>query len=100
MPVAPPGPETRWRCTLCGNLTRFDVTSTSRVTEYVHVDLSGEAAVEEREVLSEAVEHVACRWCRAVDQVELVPRPAAGGPTDGPGAGPGDDGPGSVAPPS
>ena len=77
MPVASPGPDTRWRCTLCGNLTRFDVTRSTRAREYVHVDLAGEPTVEERELLEDAVEHVTCRWCKAVDQVEVVPRPGA-----------------------
>jgi hypothetical protein len=79
MPVPLPTPESRWRCTLCGNLTRFDVTRASRVKEFIHLDLAGEPRVEEREVLSEAVESVQCRWCNAVDQVELVDRPGAGG---------------------
>ncbi len=77
MPVPQPGPETRWRCTLCGNLTRFDVTRSSRSREYVHVDLAGEPVVEERELLDDVVDHVTCRWCNAVDQVEVVPRPGA-----------------------
>ena len=76
MPVRP-GPATRWRCALCGNLTRFDVTSTARARDYVHVDLAGTQVVEEHVVLEETVEHVTCRWCGAVDQVELVPRPDA-----------------------
>ena len=76
MPVPQPDAASRWRCTLCGNLTRFDVTRTTRATEYVHVDLAGEAVVEERQVLSDEVEHVACRWCKGADTVELVPRPA------------------------
>ena len=77
MPVPLPGPDGRWRCRQCGNLTRFDVTRTLRSAEYVHVDLAGEQAVEEREVLSEVVEHVTCRWCSAVDAVEVVPRPGS-----------------------
>ncbi len=32
-----PTDSTRWRCTLCGNLTRFDVTRSSKVVEYVHL---------------------------------------------------------------
>lgn len=68
---------TRWRCTQCGNLTRFDVTRTSRVREYVHLNLAGEPRVEERETLADVVERVVCRWCRAIDAVELVPRPGA-----------------------
>jgi hypothetical protein len=46
--------------------------------EYVHVDLSGEQTVEERLVVEDVVEHVTCRWCSAVDAVEVVPRPAVG----------------------
>ncbi|AJT67646.3 hypothetical protein T261_6030 [Streptomyces lydicus] len=77
MGVPLPTAETRWRCTLCGNLTRFDVTRRSKVVEYVHLDLAGEPKVEEREVLSESIESVRCRWCNAVDQIELVDRPDA-----------------------
>jgi hypothetical protein len=80
-----PSSDTRWRCRQCGNLTRFDVTRTTRAREYVHVDLAGEQEVEEREVLEELVEHVTCRWCSAVDSVEVVERPGSvrsvGGPT-------------------
>lgn len=86
MPVSLPDDTTRWRCTLCGNLTRFDVRRTTRAREYVHVDLSGAIAVEEREVLDDQVEQVVCRWCNAVDSVEIVPRPAAGGETVAPPA--------------
>lgn len=77
MPVAQPGPDTRWRCALCGNLTRFDVLRTVRAKEYVHVDLSGRQVVEEREVLLNDAEQVTCRWCGAVDRVEVVARPGA-----------------------
>jgi hypothetical protein len=77
MTIAAPTAETRWRCTLCGNLTRFDVTRSARVVEFLHFDLAGESKVEETEVLSETLESVRCRWCNAVDQVELVPRPGA-----------------------
>ena len=76
MPISDVTATTRWRCTLCGNLTRFDVTRTTRVTEFVHLDLAGEPRVEERDVLADTIEHVTCRWCNAVDQVELVDRPA------------------------
>jgi hypothetical protein len=77
VPVAPPTNDTRWRCAACGNLTRFDVVRSLRLREYVHADLTGATAVEESETLGETVEHVTCRWCGAVDQVELVPRPGA-----------------------
>lgn len=42
--------------------------------EFVHLDMSGEAHVEEVEVLGESVESVRCRWCNAGDTVEIVPR--------------------------
>ena len=75
MPVAQPGPDTRWRCVLCGNLTRFDVVRRVRAKEYVHVDLSGRPVVEDREVLVDDAERVTCRWCGGVDSVEVVARP-------------------------
>jgi hypothetical protein len=74
-----PTATTRWRCSRCGNLTRFDVTRSTRAREYVHLDLAGEPVVEERVVLAETVESVRCRWCDAVDSVELVPRPEVAG---------------------
>jgi len=72
--VGLPTGATRWRCALCGNLTRFDVVRRTRTREFVHADLAGAATVEDREILAEVVESVTCRWCRAVDTVELVPR--------------------------
>lgn len=77
MAVPRPDASTRWRCAQCGNLTRFDVTRTTRVREYVHVDLSGQSRVEEQEILTDAVERVTCRWCTGVDTVAVVPRPGA-----------------------
>lgn len=89
MPVPVPTDATRWRCTLCGNLTRFDVQRSTRATEYVHVSLAGQQVVEERSVTAETVEHVTCRWCGRVDTVELVPRPDAATVAATPGAGSG-----------
>jgi hypothetical protein len=78
VPAVPaPTAETRWRCSLCGNLTRFDVERTVRSREYVHVDLAGAASVEEYEVVLESVDRVTCRWCRRPGSVELVSRPDA-----------------------
>ena len=76
MPAPAPTPTTRWRCALCGNLTRFDRTVTRRAVEFVHVDLAGEAVVEDTEVVTEDVVDVRCRWCGSAD-IELVARPAA-----------------------
>jgi hypothetical protein len=80
MPAVPlPGPDERWRCSACGNLTRFDVERARRTREFVHVDLAGEQQVEQVEVLEESVARVVCRWCSST-AVEVVPRPDAAGP--------------------
>jgi hypothetical protein len=71
-----PTAETRWRCSQCGNLTRFDVVRSSRVKEFVHLDLAGEPTVEETEVLAETIDEVRCRWCGSAGTIEMVPRPA------------------------
>jgi hypothetical protein len=69
-----PGPTQRWRCGGCGNLTRFDVSSVRRTTEFWHFDLAGDHRVEETVVRDETVESVACRWCGRSDSIELVVR--------------------------
>jgi hypothetical protein len=74
MTVALPDAQSRWRCGHCGNLTRFDVTRSRRVTEYWHLDLAGEPHVENTELIQEIIERVSCRWCGADDAVDLVPR--------------------------
>lgn len=53
----------RYRCTACGNLTRFDVTVTRRERAFHHYSIGGDLRVEERETLAEHVEEVSCRWC-------------------------------------
>ncbi len=75
MAVSWPTADTRWRCSRCGNLTRFDVTRTVRSRDYIHLDLSGEPRTEDRHVLAETIEQVRCRWCDGTDTVELVARP-------------------------
>jgi hypothetical protein len=70
----PPDAGRRWRCAGCGNLTRFDVTSTRRTAEFWHFDLAGEPRIEESRVLAQSVESVTCRWCGRSDAIELVAR--------------------------
>jgi len=72
-----PDANTRWRCSGCGNLTRFDVTRTTRATEYWHFDLAGDHRVDESQVEQETVESVTCRWCGRSDAIELVSRAEA-----------------------
>ena len=66
MPATP-----RYRCTSCGNLTRFDVTTTRQTRAYHHYTVGGELTVDDEEVLAEAVESVECRWCGAAGRVEV-----------------------------
>jgi hypothetical protein len=63
---------TRYRCTTCGNLTRFDVTTSRRVRAFHHYTVGGELSIEDPEVLEETVDEVLCRWCGPTGQVEEV----------------------------
>ena len=78
-------PPLRYRCTSCGNLTRFDVTATRRTRAFHHYSVGGELSVEDVEVLDETVEEVSCRWCGSGASVVEVteddtdaPQPASG----------------------
>ena len=72
---------TRYRCTACGNLTRFDVTVSRRVKEFRHFSVGGELTVESTDVLDEQVERVECRWCSASGEaIELRSDPVPGAP--------------------
>lgn len=81
------GPVTtpRYRCTACGNLTRFDVTSTKQTRAFHHYSVGGELSIEDEEVLVESVELVACQWCSsdrsvvALTEEEAEAVDAAGG---------------------
>ena len=54
---------TRYRCTACGNLTRFDVTTSRRTRAFHHFTVGGTLSIEDEEVLTESVDEVLCRWC-------------------------------------
>src|SRR5688500_19950281 len=45
--------SSRYRCTACGNLTRFDVTTSRRTRAFHHFTVGGELTIEEEEVLAE-----------------------------------------------
>ena len=62
----------RYRCTSCGNLTRFDVTTSRRTAAYHHYTVGGELSIEDERVLEEHVESVECRWCGAAGHVEVL----------------------------
>lgn len=61
--------SSRYRCTACGNLTRFDVVSTRRTRAYHHYTVGGELEIEQEEILGETIESVTCRWCGTADTV-------------------------------
>lgn len=61
---------TAYRCSACGNKTRFDVYDTVRRRRYEHADLGGEISVDEEEILERTVERVVCRWCERSDAIE------------------------------
>ena len=60
----------RYRCTTCGNLTRFDVTATVRTRAFHHYSVGGDLTIEESQVLAETVDAVECRWCGPAGVVE------------------------------
>ena len=63
---------TRYRCTACGNLTRFDVVETTSVRAFHHFTVGGDLSVEEPEVIARSVESVTCRWCGHGRAVEAI----------------------------
>lgn len=65
-------PPTRYRCTACGNLTRFDITTTRKTQAFHHFTLGGDLTVEDERVLDEVVESVTCRWCGSSKEVEVL----------------------------
>ena len=62
----------KYRCTACGNLTRFDVVETTKIQSFHHYTVGGELTIEEPEVLSRVVDSVSCRWCGHGRGVEVV----------------------------
>jgi len=65
-------PVTRYRCTACGNLTRFDVTTTRTTRAFNHFTVGGDLEIEEVEVLDESIDEVSCRWCGHGRGVEVL----------------------------
>lgn len=64
----------RYRCSACGNLTRFDVVVQRRTREFHHFSVAGDLTIEDEEKLAETIERVTCRWCAASgDAIEEIP---------------------------
>ena len=62
----------RYRCAACGNLTRFDVVTTSTIRAFHHYTVGGELQVEDVETIAESVDAVTCRWCGHGRSIEVV----------------------------
>lgn len=60
---------TTYRCTHCGNKTRFDVFDMVKRRRFEHADLSGGVEVDEEEIIDRVVERVVCRWCDRDDGI-------------------------------
>jgi len=63
---------TSYRCTACGNKTRFDVYDVVRRRRFEHADLAGAVTIDEEDILERTVERVVCRWCDRSDAIEVV----------------------------
>lgn len=74
-------PGRRYRCGACGNVTRFDVVSTTTRRAYHHFDLGGTVEIEEEEILDQHVAAVTCRWCGREDAIDIEAAPS--GQVDG-----------------
>jgi hypothetical protein len=75
---------TRYRCSACGNITRFDVVTSRRTRAFHHFTLGGELRIEDEVVLAVSVDEVTCRWCGTGTAVEVVDDGLmAGAPDDG-----------------
>jgi hypothetical protein len=64
---------TRYRCSACGNLTRFDVVARRRTRSFHHYTVGGELQIEDEVLLDETIEDVSCRWCGHGAAVERIP---------------------------
>jgi hypothetical protein len=62
----------KYRCTACGNLTRFDIVETTTVRSFHHYTVGGELTIEEPEVVTRVVDAVSCRWCGHGRGVEVL----------------------------
>lgn len=69
-------PGHRFRCDGCGNVTRFDVVTTTRARQFHHFDLGGIGEVEDEQVLERIVESVTCHWCNRDDAIVVEDAPA------------------------
>jgi DNA-directed RNA polymerase subunit M/transcription elongation factor TFIIS len=65
----------RYRCTACGNLTRFNVTLTRVISYFHHQAIHGLMTPEDEEVVQETVNEVTCTWCGHGEAIEVIEGP-------------------------
>jgi hypothetical protein len=70
----------RYRCSGCGNITRFDVVTDRRTRAFHHFSVGGTLSVEDEQVLAEQVVEVNCRWCGHGRAIEVLEDEGASGP--------------------
>ncbi|MET0895815.1 MAG: hypothetical protein ABWY80_08185 [Acidimicrobiia bacterium] len=64
----------RYRCTACGNLTRFEVVASQRTRALHHFSVAGDLTIEDEAVLDSSVDLVSCVWCGAKgDAIAEIP---------------------------
>jgi hypothetical protein len=63
--------QVRYRCSACGNITRFDVVADRRTRAFYHFSVGGELKIEEEVVIAEDIVEVACRWCGHGNAIEV-----------------------------
>lgn len=59
-----------YRCSHCGNRTRFDVVDTVRRRRFHHFTLGGDLTIEEEDDLESTIESVTCQRCERSDGIE------------------------------
>ncbi len=65
-------PKVRYRCDLCGNITRFDIVESMTVKSFYHYGIDGELNKEDPVTIHRVIESVSCRWCNSPKNVKEV----------------------------
>lgn len=68
---------TRYRCLICGNMTRFETVVTRRVKETQNIAVNGTIGPSTVEVIAEHVDEVRCGWCGNHSSVEELGKTGA-----------------------
>jgi hypothetical protein len=61
-----------YRCSHCGNKTRFDIVESLKRRRFHHFTLGGDVDIEEEQILESGIESITCRWCDRSDGIEEI----------------------------